>query len=604
MYSENEGSSYLRGAMGPLASVECSSVRESFCCVVEEFPSALAVVCGAEEISYSELAAAVDRVADALRRWPVADSRILAVEGVPSVELIATMLAVLTTDRALALVDPDLPTVRRREIEWLLGIEEDAALLPGITTGGVQVVSGSVSVSKRVDRDTSHLFFSSGTTGAPKPVLGSRTLLHEFLDWERRALGIRPGDRVAMTTALSFDVVLRDVLLPLTGGATLVIPERPIAPDDMLAWLGRFEVSVLHAVPTLARQWLAAAPPGFTDLPALRATLFAGEQLLPALVGSWRRTAPGSQVWNLYGPTETVLAKAAYRVPEPLPNMSVMPIGRAIPGAQVLVLDPTHRPSPAGVPGEIAVRFSARSFGYLGEPGANRERFVPLAEGGTIYLTGDRGRADADGPVEFLGRMDNVIKVRGVRVDLDEVAALLSEYDGVATACVVAVGTDADRLLVGHVGMEAGVDAESLPRRVVDFLRTRLPAPMVPNSVVVHDRMPVTANGKVDRVALREHALPSAGFASPETPEEERLSRIWAEVLALGRVGRTDDFFDLGGHSLTAARMLSLVKKELGADIPLTTLFQCSQLREFARAVVSATGSEARKPLSRPAEDC
>lgn len=123
-----------------------------------------------------------------------------------------------------------------------------------------------------------------------------------------------------------------------------MIPERPIAPDDMLAWLGRFEVSVLHAVPTLARQWLAAASPGFTDLPALRATLFAGEQLLPALVGSRRRTAPGSQVWNLYDPTETVLAKAAYRVPEPLPDMSVLPIGRAIPGAQVLVLDPIHRP--------------------------------------------------------------------------------------------------------------------------------------------------------------------------------------------------------------------------------------------------------------------
>lgn len=582
----------------PLTSVDCPGVPESFRAAVEELPDAPAIRCGVEEVSYAELSAEVGRIVDTLGQWSSGHPRVLVIGGAPSVPLVATALAVLTVGSALALLDPTLPELRRREIERSLGVDGETLSVPDRNGRGVQIGAGFVAASDKLPDgfgdDTSHIFFSSGTTGSPKAVLGSAKLLREFLEWERGALRVGPGDRVAMTTSVSFDVVLRDVLLPLTSGATLVIPPGPLPPDDMLSWLAGSGITVLHAVPTLASHWLASAP-GDDGVPALRATLFAGEPLPPALVGLWRRAAPGSQVWNLYGPTETVLAKAAYRVPERLPEASVLPVGHAIPGSQVLVLDPGRQPCPPGTAGEIAVRFSAGSFGYLGASDTDRERFVPRnpgsPDGDWLYLTGDRGRADVSGLVEFLGRADNVVKVRGVRVDLDEVEALLAEHGDVRAACVVSTGAGSDPLLVGHVVGTPDADRESLPHRLVDFLRSRLPAPMVPNSVVRHDRMPVTSNGKVDRAALRDHVPPSAGFAAPETAEEEKVSRIWAEVLGLGRVGRTDDFFDLGGHSLTAARMLSLVRKTLGTEVPLTTLLERPRLDEFAEAVARTAGA-------------
>lgn len=524
----------------------------------------LTAVAGEVDWSYARLAESVADVVNLLRQRGMSPGDVVAVTGARSPELVAAMLAVFDAGGILLPVDPALPEHRRRlmteRAEWLLAPDGLRAL-------------GNRDAHRPADG--AYVFFTSGTTGSPNPVLGSHRGLSHFLSWQRNTFGVGPGDRCAQLTGLSFDVVLRDVFLPLVSGATLCLPPPELPADDVLAWLAREQVTVLHTVPTVAEVWLSAAPE--RSHAPLRVVFFAGEPLSGELVERWRAAhGRGDVVVNLYGPTETTLAKCCHVVANPAPP-GIQPLGRPLPQTRVLVLGEAGRQCSPGESGEVAIGTPFRTHGYL--DGGAPDRFVPDPYGeDVLFRTGDRGRYNAQGELEFLGRLDDQVKILGVRVEPAEVTAALLGHPGIAAGAVVPSARGLHAFYVPRAPLPPG--------ELRTYLADRLPTPMVPAVFTAVDRLPTTANGKLDRVALARPPEPVTD------PLEATLAEIWAEVLDLSWVGREDDFFELGGHSLLAARMLSRVRKRFGVQLPLRRLLRSATLASFAEAVGGATRSE------------
>jgi amino acid adenylation domain-containing protein len=441
--------------------------------------------------------------------------------------------------------------------------------------------------------DPAYLFFTSGTTGVPKGVLGRHKGLSHFLAWQRETFGIRPDDRSAQLTGLSFDVVLRDIFLPLTSGASLHLPDASIGVSSggTLAWLDRQRISILHTVPSIAQNWLNELP-GEVDLRTLRWVFFAGEPLTESLVHQWRAAFPGAGgVVNLYGPTETTLAKCCYVVPED-PAAGVQPVGWPLPETQALVLNGQGALAGIGEPGEIVIRTPFRTLGYVNGTAEDSGRFVrnPFSAdpGDVIYRTGDRGRYRPDGALEILGRLDDQTKIRGVRVEPGEVSAVLATHPAVA-ACVVTSVKDAqgENALAAYV-----VRKKDSPITVPELrvhLETMLPAAMVPGYFVLIDALPLTPNGKVDRRRLpgpqeADRAV-AAVHVAPRNPTEMVIAEIWSEVLGIERPGVFDSFFELGGHSLKATRVVSRLNAAFQIAVPLRTLFEVGTIAGLAEVV-------------------
>ena len=445
-----------------------------------------------------------------------------------------------------------------------------------------------------------YVFFTSGTTAVPRAVLGRHAGLSHFVAWQRETFEVGPGDRVAQVTGLSFDVVLREIFLPLTSGATLVMPPPALAPEEALPWLAEAAITRLHTVPTLAQAWLEAAPPEVT-VPSLVTVFFAGEPLTDVLVSRFRaRAGEATEIVNLYGPTETTLAKCYHRVGELTPG--ILPVGRPLPETQALVLGPGDRLCGLGEPGEIVLRTPFRTAGYRNAPDENTRRFVPNPfrddPADLLYRTGDRGRYGPRGELEILGRVDEEVKIRGVRVDPNEVAAVLAHQAEVAAAVVVAAVSPAgEKTLVAYVVPRSAAFSS---RELLATAARELPAALVPGAVVTLAELPRTANGKVDRRALPAPAWDDGTRApageAPRTPHEELLAAIWCEVLQRPRVQRDDHFFELGGHSLRATQVVARVRRALDVELPLHAVFSHPVLADLARLVAGLAGGDALGP--------
>ncbi|MDP9120334.1 MAG: amino acid adenylation domain-containing protein, partial [Acidobacteriota bacterium] len=445
--------------------------------------------------------------------------------------------------------------------------------------------------------DPAYIFFTSGTTGRPKAVLGRQKGLSHFLTWQRETWGVGPGDRIAQLTGLSFDAVLRDIFLSLTSGATLHLPdEDDLSPERLLPWLAERAITVLHTVPSVGSAWLGGAAPGFGS-ESLRWTFFVGEPLLGQVVERWRAAFSRTEIVNLYGATETTLAKCFYSVPDP-PILHVQPAGLPMPQSQALVLA-GERLCGIGEVGEIVLRTPFRSLGYLNNPAENRVRFRPNpfpkgAKGAEdlLYFTGDRGRYRCDGTLEILGRLDEQVKIRGVRIEPAEIRVRLGHHDAVWESAVVAREIQPlDLRLVAYVVLRPGAvfDPESLRRH----LRQELPEVMVPTAFVALDALPLTPNGKLDARALPVPAWSSGEQRTLGTPVEEILSAIWSEVLEVERVGAYDNFFDLGGHSLLATRVISQVRSTFQVELRLHELFEAPTVEGLALRIEAAVRSGA-----------
>ncbi|MFB7477255.1 amino acid adenylation domain-containing protein, partial [Kitasatospora sp. NPDC056184] len=414
-----------------------------------------------------------------------------------------------------------------------------------------------------------YMIYTSGSTGRPKGVVVTREAVANFLHDMAGRCDLGAGDRVVAVTTVAFDIAVLELFLPLvTGATTVVVPPELVREPGALAALLRTRrerpgVLMMQATPGLWRSLLDADA---TAAQGVRA-LVGGEALPPDLADALAGTA--ESVRNMYGPTETTV----WSTSSPVRAGRLPDLGTAVANTSVYVLDGGLRPVPVGVPGELYVAGAGVARGYHARPGLTAQRFTadPFGPAGArMYRTGDLVRWRADGRLDYLGRVDDQVKVRGFRIELGEVESALLAHPGVERA-VAAVREDVpgDRRLVGYVVVRPGTDIADLR----PFLAGSLPDYMVPGVVVGLESVPLTGSGKVDRRALPAPVVAGGGGRGPRTEREEVLCALFAEVLGLEQVGIDDDFFDLGGHSMLAGRIVGRVRERLGLDLSVRALF-------------------------------
>ncbi|HEV2733228.1 MAG TPA: condensation domain-containing protein, partial [Longimicrobiaceae bacterium] len=443
-----------------------------------------------------------------------------------------------------------------------------------------------------------------GSTGRPKAVGVEHRAAASHLASFARELGISRSDRVLHFAAAGFDVSIEQCLLPLVSGATLVLRGvEPWSPADFPVRARELGVTVANLPPAYWQEVIEAGAGG--ALPELRLLLVGADVMPSAAVRRWRAAVRSpARLLNAYGPTETVVTATAFSLPDDYPAGhagAAVPIGRPLPGRAAYVLERSGGPVPVAVPGELYLGGAQLARGYLGRPELTAERFVPdpfsREAGARLYRTGDRARWLADGALEYLGRIDLQVKVRGFRIEPGEVEAALEAHPRVREAVVVArQDAPGESRLVGYVVPAAG--EEVTPGGLRAHLQGSLPEYMVPSAFVVLDALPLTPSGKVDRRALPEPEVwREEEHEAPRTPGEELLAGIWAEVLGVEQVGIRDDFFGLGGHSLLATRVISRVRETFGVELPLQVLFDGPTVADLAREVEGAAGGGASPPV-------
>ncbi|HKX28122.1 MAG TPA: amino acid adenylation domain-containing protein, partial [Blastocatellia bacterium] len=443
--------------------------------------------------------------------------------------------------------------------------------------------------------NSAYLIYTSGSTGWPKGVLASHRSLANCIGSQLETYGLTPEDRLLQLLSLSFDAATEEVFLALLSGAGLALHRDPtrIPPGELLDECERLGVTVLHSVPTyfdlLADSSLTS---GTRALPGLRLLIAGGESLSADQIEKWRRLAPASRVINAYGPTEATITST---IDETAAGVSTIagpqvPIGRPIRHAQVYLLDDQGHPVPIGVPGELFISGLGLTRGYLNHADHTAEKFVPNPFKGEVgermYQTGDRGRYRLDGRIEFIGRKDHQVKVRGHRIELGEIEFMLGQCSGVRTAVVML--SKEERLIAFVVPdrpPEEGSPTELSVKNLRSDLEERLPHYMVPAGFTIVDALPLTPNGKIDRQRLPELeqgiGSPERQEAGPRTPEEEVLAGIFQEVLKLDRVGIHDNFFELGGDSILSIQIIARAN-EAGLRLAPKQLFQSQSIAELA----------------------
>ncbi|HET6232844.1 MAG TPA: amino acid adenylation domain-containing protein [Longimicrobiaceae bacterium] len=568
-------------------------------------PDGVALAFGDEETTYAEMDAQANRLANHLRRMGVGADVPVAISLERSAERIVAMLAVLKAGGAFLPVDPAYPAERRAYMladsgaPVLLTHSALAADLPDhaarvvlidAAAGEIAAESGQAPSVDAHPESLAYVIYTSGSTGRPKGVMvphgGAANMARALADGFR----VTADSRVLQFASFSFDAAVEEVLTALVTGATLVLaPQDEMMPGAPLAKLLR-DRRVTNA--TLPPSALAAMEE--TDCPHLRSLTSAGEALTAEQAGRW---FAGRHFVNAYGPTEATVCAT---MSDDEDGSRKPTIGRPVPNARVYVLGGGTTLRPIGVPGEICVGGVGVARGYLRRPGLTAEKFVPdpfAADGTRLYRTGDRGRWLADGRLEYLGRMDEQVKVRGFRIEPGEIEDALLRLPGVASAAVVArEDVPGDVRLVAYVVHRAGAELPSAGE-MRDALRREMPEHMVPALYVTVDSIPLTPNGKVDRRALPAPERPADTYVAPSTPTEEALASLWAELLRAERVGSGDNFFDLGGHSLTATQMISRLRGPFGVELPLRALFEAPTLAGLAARIDAAkAGGERALP--------
>ncbi|WP_330241206.1 amino acid adenylation domain-containing protein [Streptomyces sp. NBC_00525] len=559
---------------------EC--VHELFEAWVAKAPDAVAVIDGEVRVSYGELNARANRVAHGLIGSGVGRGDLVAVRMGRGADLVAVLLGVWKAGAAYVPVDPAYP-VERQDV--LLGDCSPVAVVESVPASGME---SNPAVGARPG-DVAYVIYTSGSTGRPKGVLVEHRNVVRLFSAAGEWCGAGVGDVWSFFHSFAFDFSVWEVFGALTsGGSVLVVPgEVARSAEEFHGLVCRAGVTVLSQTPSAFAQFLAVREAD--ALPhALRYVMFGGEALEPAVLRPWFENEPresGVTLLNMYGVTEVTVHVTARVITAEDVGSSVSPIGVPLSDLRAYVLDSRMRPAPVGVAGELFVGGAGVARGYLNRPELTGERFLddPFIPGGRLYRTGDLVRCTSSGELEFVGRNDAQVKVRGYRIEPGEVEAALLGCPGVREAVVVA----RDDTLVAYV-VGGNVRAEELRSLLAD----RLPSHLVPAAFVCLEAFPLTVNGKLDRAALPAPDGTSYArgvYEAPRGEAERVLAEIWSELLGVERVGRNDSFFDLGGHSLLAVALLErLRRRDLRVDV--RAVFQAPVLRDFAARVESGAG--------------
>jgi amino acid adenylation domain-containing protein len=594
------------------------TVPGRFLAACAAYPGRVAVTGDGEALTYRELGARVAALAGGLAERGAGRGDLVALGASRSADYVTAVLAIMTAGAAVVPVDlRQAPERGRRLLAGLapalvLGEVQDAAAWPGAVTVADLAAGLAADQGDSGPRgggpgagDLAYVEHTSGSTGVPKAVAVPHGALDHRIGWAQELYPLRPGDTVLHAGSLLFDFSFWEILAPLCAGATVAVapPGLEAEPAALAEFMVAHWVTVAHFVPSLLTEFLAvtlsdgASP---AALAGLRCVLAGGERLPAALARRLLDATPAA-LFNQYGPTEACIDVLAGQVRAGDLAGGTVSLGRPVPGVIARVLDDAGQPVPDGEPGGLYVGGPCLAWGYRGQAGRTAAQFVPdpwsREPGARLYRTGDLVRRDPGGGLEFLGRADDQVKIRGVRIELGEVEDALRGHPTVTAAYV----TLADGALVAHVAPDqAGTDQASTDRASTDqastgqagdddlraFLAARLPAAAIPAAFARYPALPRLPSGKVDRSALAAARGPAAASAPaadpPATATEQAVAQIWADVLGVPAVGRSADFFALGGQSLLAMRMIARVRRQFGVRVPARVIFDAATVERFA----------------------
>ncbi len=549
-------------------------------------PSAVAVLGDGPPLTYGDLDRRSALVAGGLQALGVRPGEPVGMVLPAGADAVVAILGILRAGAGYLPLDPAHPEARREALLRAAGVRVtvDAAFDPGLPARP----------GKDHPDQLAYVIHTSGSTGEPKGVMVAHRTAVNLARSFAALHGITAADRLLMVPPLSFDASVGDLFPALISGAALVVHPAPatLTGPQFLELCRAQGITLVDTAAPLFLAWVAGLADDAGAGP-LRAVMVGGE---PVPLTTIRRWAGRTPVYNHYGPTEATVCATTYTTVDgsELPGVGFLPIGSPLPGVRVHVLDAALRPVPIGRAGEVYIGGLAPALGYLGAPGATAARFVPepyaSRPGGRMYRTGDLARHRADGTLQFLGRTDRQVKIRGHRIELGEVEAACAALPGVHRAAVVAVDHPSGKRLAAYL-VPADVDL----REARAELRRRLPGHLVPAALAAVPELPTTRHGKLDLAALPE-ALGVQDRRPPRTATERTLAVIWQEMLGTGPVGANDNFFDLGGHSLLAARFAARAEQDLGVPVPLPLLFGTADLAGLAAAIDTGGGDVVPTP--------
>ncbi len=577
-------------------------------------PQAVAVVYKDLEITYADLEARANQLADYLRERGVGPEVLVGICVERSLEMIVGILGILKAGGAYVPLDPFYPKERLAYIlkdtktKILLTQTKLLECLPGHCTS-VVCLDIPLDISSVHDQDNhstcsgpdnlSYVIYTSGSTGKPKGVEITHKALVNYVSAAARTFGLTRDDRVLQFAPISFDTAVEEIFTTLAYGATLVIRSDSML-DSMQIFLGRCQeqgITVLDLPTAFWHELTTALSSEKLILPDnIRIVIIGGERVSPEKIALWKECAPQkTRLINGYGPTEATVAVTMADLTEEknsklLCNKSI--IGHPIQNTQVYVLDPYLNPVPIGVLGELHIGGMGLARGYLNKPELTVERFIanPFNDDphARLYKTGDLVRWLPDGNIEYLGRTDHQVKIRGFRIELGEIEVVLEQHSEIKDVVVMArEDTPGDKRLVAYLVYQSG--SQIIPNDLSKYLHHNLPDYMIPTRYVDLEVLPLTPNGKVDHKALPVPEVTPREldecYVVPTTPQEELMALLWAKILGLSKVGATDNFFEMGGHSLMATRLMTHIRDSFEVDIPLRRLFEKPTVKALTEAI-------------------
>jgi amino acid adenylation domain-containing protein len=589
---------------------------------VARIPDKTALIDQEKQISYRELNNLANRLARRLVKKGVRTGDLIGVSLNRSVEMVVALMGILKTGAAYVPVDPTYPEHR---LDYLV---EDSQVKLVVTTPefiglwqrhDVKLVAFDTESLSVDDEGTSNLsiplsaesrmyvIYTSGSTGRPKGVEGTYRASMNRFSWMWNAYPFLDGEICCQKTFLGFVDSIWEIFGPLLRGIpSVMLPDEAIIdPERIVQLLSTYEVSRIVLVPSLLRVILDGVEDIQSKLPKLRLWTCSGEVLPTDLVNRFSQALPQATLLNIYGSSEVAADVTCHEVTKS-GRTGTVPIGKPITNVLAFILDRQSNQVPVGVPGEIHIGGDCLALGYLRNPELTSERFISHffqpENSIRLFKTGDLGRYLENGEIEYLGRTDNQVKIRGIRVEPGEIEAVLASQPMVRGAVVILVDRSGQQRLTAYLDFRSGLhpDVDELRH----YLRSRLPEYMIPSDFFVVDEFPLLPSGKIDRKTLTTRTLArpigDRGHIAPETPTQERLAAIWRSLLKADVIGATDNFFELGGHSLMVMQVVARIRKELGIEIPIRVLFEDPTIRGLGKAVedANAKGIKATAPIS------
>jgi amino acid adenylation domain-containing protein len=578
---------------------------------VEHQPDAIAVEMDGQTLSYRELEERANRLAHALRFRGAGTGKYVGICLDRGLNLVVAMLGVAKSGSPYVPLDPNYPAERLtfmvKETEAIAVVTEKrfetlfaspVLLLDEGEDGELERFSVSRPRPIGSSSDVCYTIFTSGSTGTPKGVVLCHKAVVNTLDWVSRNYRVGPGDRLFFVTSPCFDLSVYDTFGALGAGATVVVASSAMLsePNALAKAITEQRITIWDSAPASLQRLVPFLPSIASNQSMLRLVMLSGDWIPLALPDSVTSAFPSAEVKSLGGATEAAIWSNHFSIGAIDPRWTSIPYGRPIQNARYHVLDADLRPLPVGGAGDLYISGVCLAEGYLKQPELTAERFLPNHlsphPGERLYKTGDRARYMEDGNLEFLGRMDSQIKIRGFRVEIGEVESVIATLPGIREAiCIAHTDASGSKSLIAYVVAVSNVVLR--PEFVIDALAQRLPGFMVPSQVFVLQAMPLSSNGKIDRNALPNPSTSASrtSFIAPRNYTEDAIASIYAELLKLESVSVTDDFFALGGHSLLAVILITTVKNNLGVELPFSALLEHPTVEAMAAAVIKMASS-------------